>query len=80
MPRGRTKKKPKPLATQVPNSWKGTGAEWRMFKRGEWQQVVRAMSQFEFGCAYTPVGSDFYYMQRAAARISEAMCEDWVFQ
>ena len=74
------KKKRQPLVTQVPSSWNGTAAEWRMHKRGEWQQIVRAMDQFQWGCAYVPVGTDFYYMQRAAQRITEALSEDWVFQ
>jgi hypothetical protein len=72
-------KKRAPLSTQVPMSWKGTATEWRMHKRVEWQQITRAMEQFAWGCAYVPVGTDFFEMQRAAQRISEAMAEDWVF-
>lgn len=69
----------KRLPLQVPHSWDGTLDEWRMAKRGEWANVVRAIDVFAFGAAYVPAGTDFYQMQRAANRITEAMNEDWIW-
>ena len=53
-------------------------AEWQTKKRQEWKNVNRALQLFEFGAAFTPAGEDLYEMRKAAARIAEAMAEDWV--
>jgi hypothetical protein len=52
--------------------------EWRLKKRGEWQHVLRAISVFEFGAAYTPAGVDLHILRQCAERIGDAMREDWV--
>jgi hypothetical protein len=68
------------LATQVPNGWPGTPQEWRQKKRGEWALVMRALDTFGWGAAYVPCGDDLFQLNRAAARITEALDEEWVLR
>ena len=52
-------------------------AEWQTKKRNQWRAVTDAISAFDFGSAYTPT-RELDELQRIAARITEAMAEDWV--
>jgi hypothetical protein len=78
--RPRKPRPPAPLSTSVPSSWTGTPQEWRECKRSEWSVVVRALDKFTWGSAYVPAGDDLYQVQRAVARITEAMNENWVLR
>lgn len=52
--------------------------EWQTKKRQEWRALQQALSAFEFGAAYTPVGPDLYAIRQCVDRIAEAMERDWV--
>jgi len=55
-----------------------TIADWRLKKRQEWKAVMSALDRYGFGAAYTPGGNDFYELQRSAARVADALQDDWV--
>ena len=62
-----------------PRHLSSTPEEWRALKRTEWRAVMHALDRYGYGSAYVPGGSELYFLQKAARRISEAIeAADWI--
>jgi hypothetical protein len=51
---------------------------WRQKKRQEWKLLMNALDSFTSGCAYTPVHSDLYELQKLATRIEDDLKGEWI--